>query len=212
MPLTPPRPASPSQCLPLPPPVVQHTASTGAPGPTLRQFRRLTPTEMVEHYRQRLCYNLFEPYVRGHHCQRLFYLELVDSTDDVDEATNAEASPADELEELVVSLFVGICTEDTMQIPVYIHDHRFLALLDNGSTHNFVKVMRLISFVTPNSNLRVTIANDDHVPYVMVAHNVAMHIAQEDFSINCFGINLGGFDPVLSVDYFWGTSCGTLLL
>jgi hypothetical protein len=31
--------------------------------------------------RQGLCYNCDEPYVRGHVCQRLFYLELADFVD-----------------------------------------------------------------------------------------------------------------------------------
>jgi hypothetical protein len=39
-------------------------------------FKRLTPAEMMERRRQGLCYNCDEPFVRGHHCQRLFYLEV----------------------------------------------------------------------------------------------------------------------------------------
>jgi hypothetical protein len=38
--------------------------------------KRLTPAEMAERRRQGLCYNCDELFVRGHHCQRLFYLEV----------------------------------------------------------------------------------------------------------------------------------------
>ena len=53
------------------------TATTAPPAPSL-PFRRLTPSEMVERRRQGLCYNCDEPYVRGHKCPRLFYLEVTD--------------------------------------------------------------------------------------------------------------------------------------
>jgi len=43
-----------------------------------RTFRRLTPVEMQERRRQGLCYNCDEPYVPGHVCERLFYLECGD--------------------------------------------------------------------------------------------------------------------------------------
>jgi len=41
-------------------------------------FHRLKLTEMLERRRQGLCFNCDEPYVRGHHCQRLFFLEADD--------------------------------------------------------------------------------------------------------------------------------------
>ena len=47
----------------------------------------------------------------------------------------------------------------------------------------------------------MTVANGDRVPCGAVARNVAMHIGQEDFAIGCFGIDLGGFDLALGVDY-----------
>ena len=43
-----------------------------------RPFRRLTPAEQLERRRQGLCFNCDEPYVPGHVCQRLFYLESGD--------------------------------------------------------------------------------------------------------------------------------------
>jgi hypothetical protein len=46
------------------------------------QFRCLTPAEQLERLRQGLCYNYDEPFVRGHQCKRLFYLDLGDYVDD----------------------------------------------------------------------------------------------------------------------------------
>lgn len=87
-----------------------------------------------------------------------------------------------------------------MHLRVYIHGHKLLALLDSGSTHNFINVgvMRRIGLQMGDSNLRVAVANGNRVPCSGVARNVAVHIGKEDFSISCIGI---GFDLVLDVDY-----------
>ena len=47
-------------------------------------FRHLSLAEQQERRRQGLCYNCDEPYVRGHQCQRLFYLECTDFVDGPD--------------------------------------------------------------------------------------------------------------------------------
>ena len=44
----------------------------------VRPFHRLTPAEQLERRRQGLCFNCDEPYVSGHVCPRLFYLEAAD--------------------------------------------------------------------------------------------------------------------------------------
>jgi len=43
-----------------------------------RPFKRLSPEEMALRRKQGLCYNCDEPYVRGHKCARLFFLEVAD--------------------------------------------------------------------------------------------------------------------------------------
>jgi hypothetical protein len=59
-----------------------NAAVAGEGNPPMRQFRRLTPAEQQERRRQGLCFNCDEPYVPGHMCQRLFYLEVDDFIDD----------------------------------------------------------------------------------------------------------------------------------
>jgi len=58
-------------------PAGQAPAAANA-APAAPPFRRLTPAEQLERRRQGLCYNCDEPYVPGHVCQRLFYLESGD--------------------------------------------------------------------------------------------------------------------------------------
>ena len=86
----------------------------------------------------------------GHVCPRLFYLEAADYVEEDTPADGlgelpppvaAEAAPAPALvTALVVSLhaLASIRDERTMLLPVMIHGERLVALLDTGSTHNFL--------------------------------------------------------------------------
>ena len=91
-----------------------------------------------------------------------------------------------------------------MLLPVHVHGHRLVALLDSGSTHNFINadLMRRLRLSTaPHPSMRVLVANGDRVPCEGVARDVALTIGAEEFTISCFGINLGGFDLILGVEY-----------
>jgi len=92
-------------------------------------------------------------------CKRLFYLEVDDYIVETPvEAT--EDTPSSELagpemaaaNALVVSLqaVAGIRAANSMLLPVVIKGERFLALLDTGSTHNFVsgETMRRLGLVS----------------------------------------------------------------
>ncbi|XP_048566896.1 COPII coat assembly protein sec16-like [Triticum urartu] len=151
--LTSPRPSAPrgGRQPPRPPPAApasSTTAPAATPAPT-RPFRRLTQAEQLERRRLGLCFNCDAPYAPGHVCPHLFYLETTDEIeDDTPEAdlgapTLAEpaAAPAPgPTTAFVVSLhaLAGICDERTMLLPVIIHGERLVALLDTGSTHNFL--------------------------------------------------------------------------
>jgi hypothetical protein len=200
----------------------------------------LSPTKQQERRRQGLCFNCDEPYVRGHVCQRLFYLEVDDlaplcfncdepyvrghvcqrlfylEVDDfLDEA--AGEGGVDPLEEpaapditganaLVVSLhtLAGIRTDKTLLLPVTINSERLLALMDTGSTHNFLNgdtMSRLRLAMADDEHLRVMMANGDRLPCTGIACDVPVIINDESFSITCVGMRLGCFDFILGVDF-----------
>lgn len=60
--------------------------------------------------------------------------------------------------------------------------------------------MHRVGLVPVGAAIRVMVANGDRIPYDGVARNVAMRIGQEDLSISCFGIDLGGFDLILGIN------------
>lgn len=169
---------------------------------------------MQERRRQGLCYNCDEPYVLGHVCQRLFYLECGDYIVDegapaaTDDAGLQAASVQDPEAAIafVVSLqaLVGIRTESSMVLPVMVKGERLMALLDTGSTHNFLQsaTMRRLGLVpAAGEHLRVTVANGDNLRCAGVARDVPISIENEHFSITCVGLDLGCFDFILGVDY-----------
>jgi hypothetical protein len=106
----------------------------------------------------------------------------------------------------VVSLhaLAGIRTEKTMIMPVVLKGARFLALLDTGSTHNFLHGAAMTRLgLTPldGDQLRVTVANGDRLRCAGIARHVPISIAGDEYTITCVGIDLGCFDFILGVDF-----------
>ncbi|KAK1630882.1 hypothetical protein QYE76_005197 [Lolium multiflorum] len=175
-----------------------------------------TAAEQLERRRQGLCFNCDEKYAPGHTCARLFYLETVDDADvealtaELAAATVTEAgvttyAPVD-ASAFVVSLhaMAGIKTAKTMLLPVTIKGERLTALVDTGSTHNFLSntAMRRLALQPAGSEkYSVTVANGDRLTCQGVARQVPVLVGDEPFSIDCVGIDLGCYDFILGVDF-----------
>ena len=115
----------------------------------------------------------------------------------------------------VVSLqaVAGIRAANSMLLPIVIKGEHFLALLDTESTHNFVagETMRRLGLVPASGeHLRITVANRDRMPCEGIARDVPVHIYDEDFAITCVGLNLGGFNFIISFDFI--RTLGPILL
>lgn len=96
-------------------------------------FRRfLTPEQAIERKRLGLCYNC-EKFTSAHECKQLLHIEFVNvvaaDTDDLDEKPNPKIS---------LHASTNINTDRTMQLEVTVCDVVLMALVDAGSTHNFV--------------------------------------------------------------------------
>jgi hypothetical protein len=102
-------------------------------------FRRLSPAEMTVHRRLSLCYNCDEQYVRGHKCPCLFYLEVADPEDELPNLMDKPLLAAREDEPLItLNAITGIRGDGTMEVCVTVGTREFNALLDSGSTTNFI--------------------------------------------------------------------------
>lgn len=72
----------------------------------------------------------------------------------------------------------GITTSQTMQVQLSINGHDFLALLDSGSTHNFIDSvtaadLQLHRTDAPNS-ITVTVANGDRISNMGIYKNLTV--------------------------------------
>jgi hypothetical protein len=144
----------------------------------MRPFRRLNSAEQLEWHRKGLCFNCDKTFALGHVCARLFYLETVNNKDvealttELTATTLSEAGvttngPVDATV-FIVSLhaMAGIRTAKTMLLPVMIHGERLTALVDTGSTHNFLSgdaMRRLALQPVGAEKFSVTVANGDRL-------------------------------------------------
>jgi predicted aspartyl protease len=99
-----------------------------------------------------------------------------------------------------------------MQLSIVINGARLTALLDSGSTHNFVDTevtARTGILLAACSGLRVAVANGDHVASPGCCRNLRIEVGKEPFYINGYGLSLGSYDMVLGVQ--WLESLGPIL-
>jgi len=160
------------------------------------------PSRDGERRRQGLYFNCDEPYVRGHQCARLFYLEVADSDDD----DPAAATMAKEDGPPLISLhaITGTTAVTTMQLRVLVGGRKFTALLDSGSTHNFVidTAARFAGLhFQSGRGAQVVVANGDRVVCQGLAHDVGVLIGHEEFQVDCYRIPLDYYDMVLDVSF-----------
>ena len=160
-----------------------------------------------------LCYNCDEKFVRGHNkvCKRLFLLDsMVDDTKETPESSK----PAAAEESPVFSLHAITCVRfnDTMQLNVSLSGTSFLALLNSGSTHNFMSESTAQCTGLPlqcHPRLTATVANSEHVSYVGVIHRAAITIHGDTFHADLFVMPLASFDMILGTQ--WLATLGPVL-
>ena len=119
---------------------------------------------------------------------------------------NPEKDPENSELPPLISLhaITGIRTEDTMQFRVNIGNHELTALVDSGSTHNFVSMeaARHIGLsIHDSKGKNVVIANGDRVACRGLARDVALCIAGSFFTVDSYTIPLDCYDMVLGVQF-----------
>lgn len=158
---------------------------------------------MAERRKQGLCFNCDEQYVRGHRCQRLFFIEVDDYEDDspTDDTTDdAIHTPTMSLH--VITGLWSIRVNETMQLRVTISTTDFIALLDSGSTHNFISeipVARTGLTLEPCPGLHIEVTNGDHVTGDGLCRDMALQVDGEHYKVDDLAIPFGGFDIVLGI-------------
>jgi hypothetical protein len=172
---------------------------------------RLSPSEIVQRRKDDKCSKCDELFMTGHHehCKQLFIIEVVDEEEPAGLSPNAD-EPTISIHALTS---IQPRTSHTMAILVTANGTHIIALLDSGSTHNFIDNMaasRVGIVLAGLSGLRVMVTNSDKLVSSGCCRNMAMTVHGEHFQINCYGLPLGSFDMVLGIQWLEsGRSSGT---
>jgi hypothetical protein len=80
-----------------------------------------------------LCYNYVKKFQRGHRCKNLLSVYVISDDLELDEADCSETEP-----KISPHALNGVNTGSCMVMPVYVLGVCLIALVDLGSTHNFI--------------------------------------------------------------------------
>jgi hypothetical protein len=169
--------------------------------------RRLTPEEQAERRRLGLCFNCDEKYSRGHNrfCRCIFFIDGVEIDDTGDAVAGADnEAPCFSLQALAV-----VPMADTMQIVVTLGATSLVALLDSGSTHNFISeeaAWRSGLLLRQRPRLTAMVANGEQITCEGVIRDAPLLIAGALFPADLFVMPLTGYNVVVSTKWLgaWG--------
>jgi hypothetical protein len=179
--------------------------------------RRLSTEEMAERRHLGLCFNCNDKYSRGHNrfCKRIFFIEGVEILDE--DGTDHPDGPDAEAPCFSLQAVSGCPVADTMQVAVMLGATPLVALLDSGSTHNFIsEAAAWRSGLPQQQRLRLSamVANGERITCVGVIRNAPLTIGGDAFPANLFVMSLAGYDIVLGTRWLgalgpivWDLAC-----
>ncbi|KAA8531815.1 hypothetical protein F0562_006468 [Nyssa sinensis] len=129
----------------------------------------MMPTKLQDRRNKGLCYNCDEKVKPGHRCKKLFVIEACLDEDDGDLIMEEDCEDENQLvETLEISLHAinGVRSAETMRIQGSLRQVAVYALIDSGSTHNFMseKLAKKVCLKPQlGGNLRVTVASGEQL-------------------------------------------------
>jgi hypothetical protein len=144
-----------------------------------------------------LCFNCDEKFSRGHNkvCRHLFYVDIIYDDSDEEQSAGTEDAPTVSLHAIA-----GTRSPDTMRVELRLGDAPLVALIDTGSTHNFVSeaaAARTGLEAAQRDGLSVRVANGDRLPCSGVFSKANFSVAGEVFASDFFVLPLAGYDVVM---------------
>jgi hypothetical protein len=173
--------------------------------------RRLSTEEMADRRRQGLCFNCNEQYTCGHNClcRQIFFIDGVE----IDDATDTTETAGTDAPCFSLQAVAGVAAANMMQIAVTLGPVSLVALLDSGSTHNFISATAAHRSGLPiqrRPRLTAMVANGEQITCAGVLRHAPLHVDGEAFPADLFMMPLAGYDVVLGT--LWlarrtGTNC-----
>lgn len=176
--------------------------------------KRISWEKMQRKRAQGLCFNYTERFTPGHKCQvpQLLILEsfIQDEVGLTMETLNDEEIVLRETEtmvevrepEITMHALIGWDALRTMRVKVTIGVQEIIALVDSGSTHNFINdriasTLRLP--VKPTEPFTVRVANGERLTCNGKYEDVLVDLQGTEFKLEFFSLPLIGLDMVLAV-------------
>ncbi|XP_077230633.1 uncharacterized protein LOC143863761 [Tasmannia lanceolata] len=168
--------------------------------PPIRQIpvrtRQLSKEEMKSIREKGLCYFCDDKYIPGHDCRkRLYHLnamaegEVMRDMAPTEDAIldNLAESSEDKPAEVSYYAIVGQQNPSTIRVTGVSHQYSIHALIDSGSTHNFVKekIARSLHWdIVPTNPFKVLIGNGDSLLCNRKCVNVKLSLQNHEFPFN----------------------------
>lgn len=175
-----------------------------APNPTIKTGTNGTPKRLSwdEMKRKRslgLCFSCDERYTPDHRCQKsqLLLIEGIDDSEDEDDDETPEP-------EITLQALTGWGSPKTIRTNAEVSRQRLVALIDSGSTHNFVtdKVAgRLNLKLSPAKPFHVRVADGHPIRCTGIYKDVPTIIDGVHFRIDFFPLPIKGQDLVLGMQW-----------
>jgi hypothetical protein len=188
---------------------MRHVTSTGSFNKPVSSSIQLSPSEIAQHHKDFKCFKCDKLFTSDHHkhYKQLFIIEVVDE-DDIDDLSPTTNEPTISLHMLIGIQPHASCT---MALMVDVNDTRLIALLDSGSTHNFIDnttMSRACVVLIEWHSMCVAVANGDKLSASGCCHNMEIAVHDECFRINYYDLPLGSYDMVLGIQ--WLESLGPI--
>lgn len=163
--------------------------------------RKLSWDEMTRKRSLGLCFSCDENFFPGHKCKQpqLFIMEGEQDNDDSDGDPQDDTEPQPEIS---LHALTGWDTPSTIRLHVDIGSHQLLALVDSGSTHNFISekaAQRLRLSATATTPFMVRVANGYPLKCGSRYETVELKIGRATFTMTLHVLPLVGLDLVLGV-------------
>lgn len=159
--------------------------------------KRLSWEEMQKRRSAGLCFNCDAKFTPGHRCAKPQLLLLDGGTEDDDDEGE---------DELEISLHAlnGWSTAQTMRVRITMGSTVMIALIDSGSTHNFINEKLAESLKLPATQIkcsRVKVANGGHLPCTAKFEQTAIDVQGISFDVTLYSLPLMGLDMVLGIQW-----------
>nr|GLL41714.1 sodium/hydrogen exchanger 8 isoform X2 [Ipomoea trifida] len=201
-----------SRSVAAPRPAVSQSRFSGGSSSGPPPERRLSRTEYQRRRAQGLCFHCDDAWSPAHNCRHLFMLVIDNSASSIPEQPFESTEPEEEHPEISLHAITGTGNGNTMRVNLRLNNSPITALIDSGSTHNFVDsttANRLGLTIRSCPYLRVAVANGERITGLGICEDVILQKDSNYFPVNLYVIPLVGFEIVLGVH--WLRTLGAIL-